>query len=167
MVEKLKKAIEELQTVKEFKDFKKKNPKSYLVSCMVIIDGDKIGDWQIDYYQPDTHKMATFILKDEIELKGEDGIFQKEKAVLKELKLEEVKIGLDKMLKLVEDIRKEKYPGEFPNKIISVLQTINDKVVWNLTHLTSTLKIWNIRLDAKNGELIEDNIENVFSLKAS
>lgn len=167
MVEKLKKAIKGLQKNKEFKEFKKKNPKAYLASYVVIIDGKKVGDWQIDFYQPGKHKMTTFILKEVIELKGEDDIFQKEKAEVKELKLNEVKINLNDMLKLVEEFRKEKYPGEFPDKIVAVLQNLNEKVVWNVTCLTATLKILNIKLDAKNGKVLEEKIENVFSLKAS
>ena len=167
MVEKLKKFVKELQNIKEFKDFKKKNPKAYLASCIVIINDKQVGDWQVDYYQPKNNKMTTFIIKNKIELKGEDDIFQKEKTEVKELKLENVKVNLDKMLKLIEDLRKKNHPGDFPNKIIVVLQNLNDKVVWNITHLTSTLKIWNIKLDAENGKLIEEKMENVFSLKAS
>jgi len=167
MVEKLKTAIKELQKIKEFKDFKKKNPKAYLASCVVIVDGKNVGDWQVDFYIPKKHKMATFVLKDKVELKGEDDIFQKEKAEVEELELSSVKIDLNKMLKLLEDLRKEKYPGDFPNKIIVVLQKFKNNMIWNVTCLTTTLKILNVKFDAKGGNVLEDKIENVFSLKAS
>jgi len=167
MVKKLKDGLEKLQKVKEFKEFKKKNHNAYLASCVIIVDGKNIGDLQIDYYIPKKHKMATFIIKEKIELKGEDDIFQKEKSKVNELKLEEIKVGLDKMLKLLEDFRKEKYSGDFPNKIIAVLQSLDGKATWNITCLTATLKILNIKLDAKTGKVLEDKLENVFSLKAS
>lgn len=167
MIAKLKQAIKDLQKIKEFKDFKKKNPKSYLASCVVIVDGKNVGDWQMDYYQPKKHKMATFIIKDEIEFKGEDDIFQKEKAEVKELNLDEVKIGFDEVLKLLEDFRKEKYPGDFPNKTIAVLQVAEDYPIWNLTLLTSTLKVLNVKLSAVDGNVISDQIENFLNFKAS
>jgi len=167
MIEKLKEGLKELKDTKEFKDFKKKNPKSYLASCVMILDEKKKGDWQVSYYQPEKHKITTFLLRNPIELKGEDDIFQKVKTKVKELKLEKVKVNLDKMIKIIEDFRKKKYPGDFPNKIIAVLQKSDDKTVWNITHLTSTLKIWNIKLDAEKGKIIEEKVENVFSLKAS
>lgn len=167
MLEKLKKALKELKDLKDFKNFKKENSNAYLASCIVIIDGKNIGDWQVDYYQPVKHKMTTFTLKDKIELKGEDNIFQKEKVEIKELKLSEVKTGLDKMLKIVEDLRKKKYPGDFSNKVIAVLQNQDGKVIWNVTNLTSTLKVWNVKIDAKSGKIISEKMENVFSFKAS
>ena len=167
MIEKLKKAVKKLQDAQEFKNFKKKNPGAYLVSCIIITDGKKTGDWQVDYYQPKKHKITTFILEDELWLKREDDIFQKEKTGLKELKLNKVKISMDEMLELMEKLRKKKYPGDCPNKIISILQNLDGKTIWNVTSLTSTLKIWNIKLDAENGRVIEEKIENVFSLKPS
>lgn len=167
MIAELKKAVKDVQKVKEFKDFKKKNPKAYLASCVVIVDGKKVGDWQIDFYQPSKHKMATFIVKDVVEFKGEDNIFQKEKAEVKELKLDDVKVGFDKMLKLLEDFRKKNYSGDFPNKTIIVLQTIEDYPVWNLTLLTATLKVLNVKLSAVDGKVISDHIENFLSFKAS
>ena len=167
MVDKLKKAIKDLQNVKEFKDFKKKNPKAYLASCVVIIDGKNVGDWQVAYYQPKNNKMTTFVIKDKVEVKGEDDIFQKEKVEIKELKLNGIKLSLNEMLKQIEDLRKKNHPGDFPNKIIVVLQNLDNRIIWNVTHLTSTLKIWNIKLDAKTDELIEEKIENVLSFKSS
>lgn len=167
MTEELKKAIKELQKFKAFKEFKKKNPRAYLASCVTIIDGKNIGDWQLDYYQPKKHKMTTFIIKDKIELKGEDDIFQKEKKEIKELHLKGMKISLEKALEILEGLRKKKYEGDSPNKIIAVLQMLEDKAVWNLTLLTTTLKILNVKLSAGNGTVLEEKIENVFSLKAS
>lgn len=167
MKENLIKAVKALQKIKIFKEFKKKNPKAYLASCVTIIDGKNIGDWQLDYYQPEKHKMTTFILKDKVELKGEDDIFQKEKKEIKELHLKNMKISLEKVLEILEGLRKEKYGGDFPNKIIAVLQMLGNKAVWNLTLLTTTLKILNVKLNAGNGTVLEERIENVFSLKAS
>lgn len=167
MVAELKRALKNLQKVKEFKDFKKKNPKAYLASCVVVIDDKKVGDWQIDFYLPKKHKMATFVVKDIVEFKGEDDIFQKEKAEVKGLRLDDVKIGFDKMLKLLEGFRKKDYSGDFPNKTIAVLQTIEDYPVWNLTLLTATLKVLNVKINAVDGKVISDNIENFLSFKAS
>ena len=73
----------------------------------------------------------------------------------------------DPDLLLISDLRKEKYPGDFPNKIIVVLQKFKNNMIWNVTCLTTTLKILNVKFDAKGGNVLEDKIENVFSLKAS
>jgi len=167
MVEQIKESLEELKKADVFKEFKEKNKDAYLASCMTIISGEEKSDLQLDFFQPENHKMTTFIIKDEIEMKGEDDVFQKEKKDVEELKLKNVNINLEKMLDIIEKLRKKKYPGEFPNKIIAILQSLDKKTIWNITHLTSTLKILNIKIDAKTGDIISDKIENVFSMKAS
>lgn len=166
MLKKLRRAISKLKKDESFKGFKKDNPDAYLSSCVVITDGKNAGDWEMDYYQPKKHKITTFVLNKSVQRKGEDDVFQKEKSDVEELKLNEVKVGFDKMMGIVEDYRKKHYAGDYPAKIIVVLQRFNGRVIWNVTHLTSTLKIWNIKLDANDGKVIEERIENVFSLKA-
>lgn len=167
MLKKLRRAVRKLQKDKSFRDFKKVNSDAYLSSCVVIIDGKKVGDWEIDYYQPKKHKITTFVLGKNVQCKGEDDVFQKEKSDVDELKLDDVKVSFEGMLKSVEGYRKKHYAGDYPNKVIVVLQKLGDKAIWNVTHLTSTLKIWNIKLDAKDGKVVEERIENVFSLRAS
>lgn len=167
MLENLKKSIEELQNLKEFKDFKKKNSDAYLASCVMIIDEKKVGDWQVDFYIPKKHKLMTFLLKEPVECKGEDNIFQKEKTPIKELKLENIGINIEKALDILEDLRKKSYKGDFPNKTIAVLQIVDDKPVWNLTLLTTTLKVLNVKLDAVTGKIISEKIENFLQFKAS
>ena len=159
MPEKLKENLKELQKAEEFKDFKKKNPKAYLASCVVIVDGKEIRDWQVGYYLPEKHKIMSFVLKERVEAKGEDDIFQKEKTSIKKLNLGKVKIDLSKALEILENLRKKKYSGDFPNKIIAVLQVIEEGPIWNLTLLTTTLKVLNIKLNAVNGSIISDKIE--------
>lgn len=167
MAEKLKEGLKELQKAEEFKNFKKKNPKAYLASCVTIVEGKNVGDWQVGYYIPKKHKITSFVLKEHIESKGEDDVFQKEKTSIKKLNLKKVKINLSKALEILEKLRKKKYSGEFPNKVIAVLQVIEDEPVWNLTLLTTTLKVLNVKLDAVNGSVISDKIENFLSFKAS
>ncbi len=167
MIEELKKTLEKLKDTKRFKEFQHKNPDAYLASCMFNVSGKNISEWQVDYYLPKKHKMISFILGEPIEMKGEDDIFQKEKAKIEKLILDDVKVNVDDMLDRVEKLRKEKHPGDYSNKIFAILQILEDRLIWNVTDLTTTLKIWNIKIDAKTGEVISDKMENFMSFKGS
>lgn len=98
---------------------------------------------------------------------NEQDIFQKEKSEVKELFFKDVKINLEKALLLLEKLRKKKYAGDFPGKVIAVLQVGEDKTVWNLTMMTATLKVLNVKLKASDGKVISDSIESFMSFKAS
>ena len=166
MVDELKKLVKELEVSKEFKSFKKDNPDAYLASCVIIVEGKNFGEWQIDYYLPEKHKMTSFVMKEPLQVLNEQDIFQKEKVKVKELELKDVKVGLKKALSLLEAFRKKKYETEFPGKVIVVLQVLEDGPVWNLTLLTATLKVLNVKMDAINGKVSSDTIESFLQFKA-
>ena len=65
---------------------------------------------------------------------------------------------------LVETFRK-KYPTEFPQRIISICQNVEQGQVWNITFLTIALKTLNIKLDAKSGEVIHSDIVSFFEFR--
>ena len=52
------KSIKNLENSKEFKEYKKKNKNSYLTSAFLMTD---IENWQIDYYNPATRKLTSFL----------------------------------------------------------------------------------------------------------
>ena len=63
--------LEKLESSKPFKEFQGKNPKAYFSAGFFVLDFEENSIiHQIDYYIPETRKMATFILdSDEVELK--------------------------------------------------------------------------------------------------
>ena len=55
--------FEKLNTSSIFQKFKEKNPKAYLAAGFFVIDFETNKNiHQIDYYNPDTSKITTFIL---------------------------------------------------------------------------------------------------------
>ncbi len=124
---------------------------AYLVSCFL---NDK--EWRIDYYFAKEHKILTYFKKDGKLEQMKDEIFQKEQKPLEELHLENVKIhyleALDKVT-------------VSPDKVIIILQVIDGVTVWNITVLTSEFKIYNLKVNAKNGETISEEEDNIMNYK--
>ncbi len=165
-MEELKKLVKDLESAKEFKSFKKENPESYLASCVVTVKGKTSNEWQINYYLPEKSKMTTFVMKEPLQVINEQDIFQKEKKEVKELEFKDVKVNMKKALELLESFMKKKYKVEFPGETIVVLQVLEEGPVWNLTILTATLKVLNIKINAIDGEVLSDSIESFLQHRA-
>lgn len=165
----IKKELERLKSSKEFESYKKDNPECYLASAFIITQPKKIdeAELEIDFYSPKSNKMEGFLMKNDIVKKPEDKVFQKKKEAVKELDIDKVKTDLDKAVETAEALRADKHPGDLPSKYIIVLQNIDGKEVWNITMLSDTLKLINIRLSAENLELISEKMENLLNFRVS
>jgi len=124
---------------------------SYLVSCFLMNK-----EWRIDYYSVKEHKMITFFKQNGKLHSQKDDIFQKEQKALEELKLEKVKVHyLEALDKVSVDA----------DTFITILQVIDHVTVWNITVLTPEFKIYNLKVNAENGETISEEEENIMNFK--
>ena len=155
--------LNKVKSSETFKNYLKDHKDAYL--CSIFMTDTQI---QLSFYSKKTKLVSSFKLENnKVLLIGKDEkIFQKEKKDLEELHLDEIKVDLNKAKELVNDILKEKYPNETPTKDIIILQIINSKIVWNITKITSTFNIINIKLDAFTGEILEEKIESALNFKA-
>ena len=80
---------------------------------------------------------------------------------IKSLNIEKVKIDYENALKTASELQKEKYKTEIPFKQITILQNIDEGQVWNFTFITQAFKTLNIKIDAKTGEIVKDELINL------
>ncbi len=158
-MEELKKLVSDVENSDEFKKFK---DGIYLCSLFNIISKTE-GNWQVDYYNPKSDKIVSFVVENGSVKAEESKIFKDKEAKVAKLDLNEIKINLKEALKLISVIHKDKYQNETVNKKIVILQVIN-KPVWNMTYITAGFNIINFKLDAVSGELVSDNITSALSL---
>ena len=159
---KLKSLMKKLNESDDFKDWQKKNKNSYLSHIFNMNDKINKDIWQIGDYNVDTDKMTNFVIdKEEIKVALNLEIFKKDNKI-NELVLKKVKIDIDKADKTARDFQKDNYPSEIAMMRILVLQNL-EKVeqVYNITFVTHSLKILNIKIDANNGKAILHNLSSV------
>ena len=152
-----KKAVEKVEKSKEYKEFKAENPDYYLASCFDMGDG-----WTIGYYSIKTDEIITFDA-DPIKQNPPDHVFKKED-VLKELDLSKVKFPFDKAKKMASDLHKKKYSAHKVNKTIVILQD-HGQLMYNITMITSSFNVINIKIDAISGKLISESITSALAFK--
>ncbi|MFH1331749.1 MAG: hypothetical protein ABIH63_00500 [archaeon] len=145
----------------ELKDFKGKHKGAFLYACFYVSD----GNWQYDFYNPKDNFITTFEVSDVIKVTPVDRAFDTASKI-SGLDLKRIKVDYDKALDVVQKFIAKQYPGDkFFTKTITILQNLQDKVIWNMTFLTSTLKLINVKLDASSGKVLSHTEESFLSMK--
>jgi len=158
---KLKPYIEKLSKSNEFKKFTAKNPQAYLAAGFFVIDlveGKNIH--QLDYYHPDNKKMTTFTLDKGVEAKESDSANE---IVPKKINAE-VNLDLDIIKGLVEDEMKNNIITTKLQKIIAVLQNLDNKLIWNLNCITTDMGIIKVHIDDDSHSILKFEKINLFDI---
>ena len=134
------------------------NKDNYLVSCFFMN-----SVWSVDFYSKKTKKVTSFLVEDEVKLSDEDKVFQREENDLEELKLDEVKVSLDSVLDIISSIKEKESGSEVQQKIV-ILQKIKFPL-WNVTLILKDFNLFNIKVNATNGEVIEKELAPVFNFR--
>lgn len=161
----LKQLVGDVEDSKIFCSFIKKHPGYYLAHCFTMLnEGDKEKDikWELGYYSDNTDKLVVFETVPEIKMHPEEEAFKKEGSI-KKLDIKKVKVSITKTMKICNELVEEKYPNRSITKSIIILQNL-EKQIYNITFVTLSFDILNIRLDAATGEVLSDNIQSIMSL---
>ena len=159
----LKQSIKKVEQSKVFKSFIKKHSDYYLVHCFTMADAiAKKYKWDLGYYSEKNDNVVVFESEPKVSMKPAEEAFKKE-GTIKKLDIKKVKVSVSKALELCNNLLIAKYPREIITKRIIILQHL-EKQVYNITLVSMSFNILNIRIDANTGEVIKDNIQSIISL---
>ncbi len=158
MLSELKDILKNLEQTDAFKKWKTQHENAFLSSFFIV---DAQG-WQLAFYSPSSKKMSTF-LKDRL-VQADSAIFKLKGEKVEELKLDEVKVDLEEAYSIADKELEEKHPGYKPNKKIIVLQKLDSIPIWNITYLTTSFYIYNIKINASDKKItFEDFASALYS----
>lgn len=158
---KLKHAVAQVEASELFRQFQKENPPYYLAH--VFYTSGKQESIQVGYYNPDTDRVVVFDLAEKITQQPADEVF-KDHPTVQKLDLELVKIPFDQALQIAEDFHNKKHAAELITQKIVILQNL-DGLVYNITHVTRTFNIFNIKIDAVSGEVLSEHTQSILGLQ--
>jgi len=154
----VKKLMKKIESNSEFKEWKKKNKKDYLVHIFNMFDKTNKGVFQIGYYNSNKDKITSFIIeKNDIKLMPEENIFKKPKSKIKKLNITKVKIDFKAALDKAVKFQKKKYKV-LPIKTIIILQNLPIGQVYNITFVTQAFQTVNIKIDSSDGNILKHEI---------
>ncbi len=159
--------IKKLKKSKEFNDFTKDDPQSYL--CSVFLVRDFIGnhnETQLDFYSPKIKKIISFkvdrgVTKIPIDKRAET--ITHKKFVPKKL---DEKINLDvDVLKptILDDMHNRGLTGEI-QKILVILHELDDRNVWNCTCFLGGLGLLQCHIEDSSGTVLFMEKKSFFDL---
>ncbi len=151
----LKQVQSEIEASPLFQNWKKQHH-TYLVHFFCMDE----KELQLGYYDEKTDVITTFVKAEEITKSEDKEIFRQEKKIAP-LDMNNVKISLQDAVQRVEALQKQKYPGDMVAKKIIVLQTLNNIPTYNMTLITATFKMINIRVDAATGNVLEEKMQPI------
>ena len=157
-------AYEEIINSDEFKDWRKKNPETYLAHAFTMLDENNKGSWQIGFYDKKTDRMTSFEKKEKITVTENEEIFKKEERI-KELDMSKVKIDCEKAMQTANELQQKEYKQETPFKKIVILQNIKSGLVWNITFVTQSFKTLNIKIDATTNKVVKYVLTSLMDYK--
>lgn len=139
-----------------FQVWQEKHPRAFLSHFFSPLDVNcnLLSVWEIGYFDIDTNKITVFISgKKNFAIKPADDVFKKESTDVEELKLDSVSLLFDKAVQIC----KENLPLLFPKENLSngfvILQTMENKPLWNFTFISRSLKFINLKINAASGEI--------------
>ncbi|MDO8556391.1 MAG: hypothetical protein Q7R96_04440 [Nanoarchaeota archaeon] len=154
--------LDQLKASDVFKSWEEQNKKSYLYLFFTITE-DVPSVWEVGFFNPKDHTAAAFSVGDEIKLlEGESKVFKPANEMVEQLQLDKVKISFADACAVVERVRAEHYPSEKSHKKIIILQQVK-KPIWNITLLTASLNVLNVKLCAKSGDVLEHELRSALS----
>ncbi|HZX44464.1 MAG TPA: hypothetical protein VFF28_02150 [Candidatus Nanoarchaeia archaeon] len=159
--------LDRLEKDQGFIDWKKKNQFSYLAHVFKLLDDANIDDWQIGYYNNDDTITTFIITPQEIKVAETENIFKKPDAKINKLDVEKIKIDIAEALQTAEKIQAKEYKNETPFKIITILQNLDIGQVYNITYVTQSFKVLNLKIDSTDGKVLAKSLKSVMDFKAS
>jgi hypothetical protein len=151
-----KELLEKLEKDSIHQQWIKSHPENFLTHFFCQLDNkfNSKSSWEIGFYDNNTKKISVFLEQNnQFLIKPEDDVFKKEADKIEGLKLDEIKIHVEKSI----EIFKENFPKYFPQEIIGdgflILQTIKDKTFWNFTYITKRLKFVNLKISVEDGSI--------------
>lgn len=154
---------EALQSIKTSEKVKKllQDDTHFLSHACLIEQKDKPSSWEFGFYNKATSKITVFESAPFNE-RQEDEVLKKDEDSLKPLDLNDVKISLDSALIIAQEKLDEKNIKLITKKII-ILQA-DPNAIWNLTFMTQSFDLVNIKINASSGAVEFFNSYSVFDL---
>lgn len=139
-------------------------------------------EWLLSYYDEDDDTFTTFSTSGSQRAAREQA-FKKGRSLPK-LDAESVQVGISKCVELAEAVKTTSYNGEETSRIIIILQPLargeilagnevgdgssakalpkgSIRPVWNITYITTSFNVINVKIDAETGKVLSHRLSGV------
>jgi hypothetical protein len=158
-------AIGKIEESKEYSKWLKENPQAYLAHAFTMKEKEGFESWQVGYYNPGRNMVTVFELDDTVKMMPESEVFKKDETPVKALDRKQIILDVEQALEAAIALGKDKYPQIRSDKQIIVLQNLDEGQVWNITFISPSMDVLNIKLSSDDGKIISHNLSRIFDFK--
>lgn len=138
---------------------------SYLAHAFFMDDGHE--EWQIGFVNPSDEEITVFVVSEDSVTKNPPAeALKKPGETINELVLEDVGVLAHDALASAKKHLSENYEGHPLKQSIVLLQNLSEYgQVYNITLVTETFHMLNIKLSSSSGEVVSEKFDHLMSLK--
>jgi hypothetical protein len=157
-------SLKKLHEHETFTNWRKDNPDHTLAHGFFMIDPKVKSEWQIGYYSPHDDRIVTFTIDEAntVVMNPPSEVFKKE-AKVKALDPTQVTKDAEHAVHIAKNLQQTKYKGHEPTQIMVLLQHLDRGQVWNISMITQTFSIVNVKIDAQSNEVVADTCETLLA----
>ncbi|MBI2581365.1 hypothetical protein HYV85_06220 [Candidatus Woesearchaeota archaeon] len=177
--------VQAVEGSREFLEWRKGNKRAHLSSVFAMgKSAGQLNEWLLSYYDEKDDTFTTFSTTGSLTAAKEQA-FKKGKAV-PVLEAGSVKVEVHDSLRIAENVRAGSYKDEEASTVIAILQPLTPeevsggsengstggnssgkesearaRPVWNITYITGSFNVINIKIDAETGKVLNHRISGV------
>jgi len=158
----IKEKYNKLVKTEMYKEFIEHNPEYKLTHLFFVSESDNLIDEQIGFYSEKVDKVVSFDLIRHSVSEPENAA--KTSGTIPDFNVEDIKVDITDALKISKKLIDKEYSQHNTTKSICILQVLNKVLTWNITIVTNTLHMINIKIDAKDKSIISHSAQPIMSL---
>jgi len=158
----------------QYKEFIEQHEKHMLVNAFILYSDQYDATWQFGFYAEDTDLITAFVIRGnqddgfEIEQQKADEVTKEPSAKLLPLNLDVVQKTSEQALEIaITFIEVEYNAGAAQSKILLLQNMAELGEVWNVTIISKTFDVMNVKVNAKNGEVVSHSQHSLLDMQAN
>ncbi len=163
----LREILKKVENSDEYKQWKDNN--KYLVHFFIMLEDkaeiDQLNnkEWQVGYYDKTNDMITVFNCGEKITINPESEVFKSETTILP-LDLKKISLSPREAVKEALTLAETVYNHKDISQIIILLQHLPIGQIWNITLVTKSYEIINIRINTSTTDVISHSCEPIFKL---
>jgi len=152
--------MKDLKARHRFREWQANHPDHKLAYLFIDFKPDTVGVWQVGFFKD--LLITSFTLDKKLEIAEDQEVYPTNGGLFR-LDLDSVKVGSTQAIGIGEARAADHQPF---NKVqtLAVLQTVDGTQVWNITLFSRELHLLNVKIDARSGGIVSENISPIFDM---
>jgi len=155
--------LDDLESRKEFQEWKRDHKSHRLAYLFTEFQPGQEPEWQVGYFKG--RRMTTFTLSPKLKIEEDQEVYESGNPLV-ELDLSIARVSFEKAMGIAEGLTEEKQPFT-PSHVLAILQTVDDRPVWNITLVSREYMFLNAKIDVSSGEVVKHQLSPLFSMASS